>query len=101
VQEFDRLKNLARDEAQIYTWRDATLREITELIKALNPAARARYAQISFALVYPSKSGMMTMRNVGECYGDSRSGRDDNKTLDELHFETGDYLDVAILVNNY
>jgi len=102
AQEFDNVKNLARDEAQIYTWRDATLREITELIKALNPAARARYAQISFALVYPDKSGLMALRPVGECSGDSRSsGRDDNKTLDELHFETGDYLDVAIQVNSY
>jgi len=47
-----------------------------------------------------AKVGRMVMRDVGECWGDPRNGvgRDDNKTLDELHFEIGDYLDAAIYV---
>jgi hypothetical protein len=41
------------------------------------------------------------LKEVGTCYGSHtrRDNPDDSKTLDELHFETGDYLDVAIYVN--
>jgi len=102
AEDFDsrRIQTLSPDEAQIYTWKDATLREITELIKAINPAAKSRNARISYAFAYPDKVGRMVMRQVGECWGDERNGygKDDNKTLDELHFETGDYLDAAIHV---
>jgi len=95
-----RIKTISSDEAQIYTWKDATLREITELIKVINPAAKSRNSRVSFGFVYPDKVGRMVMRNVGECWGDPRNGvgKDDNKTLDELHFEIGDYLDAAIYV---
>lgn len=50
----------------------------------------------------------MVLREIGQtwAYSDGRKAResadgrkDDQKTLDELHFETGDFLDVAIYVN--
>ena len=41
------------DEVQIYTWMDATLRELSDLIKEASPAARERNSQLSFAIVYP------------------------------------------------
>jgi len=85
------------DEVQIYTWRDASLRELTELIKEVNPAARRREARLSFAFVYPDKRGKNVMREVGGVVA-TRKGEDDTKTLDQLHFETGDFLDVAIYV---
>ena len=41
------------DEVQVYTWMDATLRELSDLIKEASPAARDRNSQLSFAIVYP------------------------------------------------
>lgn len=45
----------------------------------------------------------MVLKEVGVVYGnpsrDKERDKDDEKTLDELHFETGDYLDVAIFTN--
>lgn len=39
----------------------------------------------------------MVHREVGQCWGSNkREEKDDYKTLDELHFETGDFLDVAV-----
>jgi len=88
-------KEPVSDEVQIYTWRDASLRELTELIKEVNEAARRRESRLSFSFVYPDKRGRNVMRDVGTVYG-LRKGDDDNKTLDQLHFEIGDFLDVAI-----
>ena len=41
------------DEVQVYSWMDATLRELSDLIKEASPAARDRNSQLSFAIVYP------------------------------------------------
>ena len=40
---------------QIYSWMDATLRELSDLIKEASPAARDRNSQLSFAIVYPGQ----------------------------------------------
>jgi len=85
------------DEVQVYTWKDATLRELTELVKAVNEAARRRDSRLSFAFVYPDRRGRQVMREVGVVFS-SRKGEDDVKTLEQLHFETGDFLDVAVYV---
>ncbi|KAH8931567.1 hypothetical protein BDL97_19G029400 [Sphagnum fallax] len=86
-----------KDEVQIYTWRDATLRELTDLMKEVAPAARKRDARLSFAFVYPDRRGRNVIRNVGMTYVGSTSRRgDDHRTLAELSFQTGDFLDVAI-----
>ncbi|XP_042483905.1 histone deacetylase complex subunit SAP18 [Macadamia integrifolia] len=87
-----------KDEVQIYTWKDATLRELTDLVKEVAPAARRRDAKLSFAFVYPDKNGRNVVKPVGmtHSYGNGRR-QDDSKTLAELFFQIGDYLDVAIL----
>ncbi|KAL5718399.1 hypothetical protein ACHQM5_011304 [Ranunculus cassubicifolius] len=85
-----------KDEVQIYTWKDATLRELTDLVKEVAPAARRRNARLSFAFVYPDKHGRFVVKTVGETMSGGR-GRDDGKALDDLHFQIGDYLDVAII----
>ncbi|KAL3678698.1 hypothetical protein R1sor_021654 [Riccia sorocarpa] len=89
-----------KEEVQIYTWRDATLRELTELVKEVSPAARRREARLSFAFVYPDRRGRNVIRNVGMTHsnGNSRRGGDDGRSLAELSFQTGDFLDVAIFV---
>ncbi|KAJ8632692.1 hypothetical protein MRB53_026028 [Persea americana] len=87
-----------KDEVQIYTWKDATLRELTDLVKEVAPTARRRDAKLSFAFVYPDKHGRYVVRQVGMT-NSYASGRrlDDGKALAELSFQIGDYLDVAIL----
>ncbi|XP_078446274.1 SIN3 associated polypeptide P18 [Wolffia australiana] len=88
-----------KDEVQIYTWMDATLRELTDLVKEVASAARRRDAKLSFAFVYPDKQGRHVVRPVGMTYSYPGNGRrqDDMKTLSELGFQIGDYLDVSIL----
>ncbi|OMO78711.1 Sin3 associated polypeptide p18 [Corchorus capsularis] len=87
-----------KDEVQIYTWKDATLRELTDLVKEVAPAARRRDARLSFAFVYPDKKGRFVMREVGMTFSYGNARRvDDIKTLAELNFQIGDYLDVAIM----
>ena len=77
--------------------RDATLRELTDLIKEVSPQARNRSARVSFALFYPDKRGKFVMRELGVTHS-FRKGEDDRKTLERLNFVTGDYLSVAIKV---
>ncbi|XP_009607108.1 histone deacetylase complex subunit SAP18-like [Nicotiana tabacum] len=88
-----------KDEVQIYTWMDATLRELTDLVKEVAPEARRRDATLSFAFVYPDKRGRFVVREVGRTFSYPNMRRPDSgsKTLSELKFQIGDYLDVAIL----
>ncbi|XP_042445208.1 histone deacetylase complex subunit SAP18-like [Zingiber officinale] len=87
-----------KDEVQIYTWKDANLRELTDLVKEVSQEARKRDAKLSFAFVYPDKNGRFVVRPVGMTYSHGSGQRlDDPKTLAELGFQIGDYLSVAIL----
>ncbi|CAA2969110.1 Hypothetical predicted protein [Olea europaea subsp. europaea] len=89
-----------KDEVQIYTWMDATLRELTDLVKEVAPEARRRDAILSFAFVYPDKRGRFVVREVGRTFSYPNGRRPDSgsKSLSELCFQIGDYLDVAILL---
>ncbi|KAB1217148.1 Histone deacetylase complex subunit SAP18 [Morella rubra] len=84
-----------KDEVQIYTWKDATLRELTDLmisvlcqVKEVAPEARRRNAKLSFAFVYPDQRGRFVLRTVGmtHAYGNGRRV-DDSKSLGELSFQ--------------
>ncbi|EXC17796.1 hypothetical protein L484_023149 [Morus notabilis] len=87
-----------KDEVQIYTWKDATLRELTDLVKEVAPAARRRNAKLSFAFVYPDKRGRFVLKQVGMTHSCGNGRRiDDDKALGGLDFQIGDYLDVAII----
>ena len=48
----------------IYTWADASLRELTTLVQEVQPAARRPSARIEFAFVYPDRKGRNVMRQV-------------------------------------
>mmetsp|Transcript_6379 Transcript_6379/g.14166 ORF Transcript_6379/g.14166 Transcript_6379/m.14166 type:complete len:192 (-) Transcript_6379:895-1470(-) len=89
-------KEPSEAEIQIYTWMDASLRELSDLIKEVQPRARGRMTRLSFAFVYPDRRGRNVMRQVGLVHS-TRLGDDDHKTLKSLSFQTGDFLDVAIL----
>ncbi|CDP08917.1 unnamed protein product [Coffea canephora] len=89
-----------KDEVQIYTWMDATLRELTDLVKEVAPEARRRDATLSFAFVFPNSRGRFVVREVGRTYSypNARRADDGSRALGELKFQIGDYLDVAILL---
>eukprot|EP00899_Mesostigma_viride_P009985 jgi/Mesvir1/18989/Mv18950-RA.1 len=86
------------NEVQIYTWMDATLRELTDLVKEVMPDARHRDARLSFAFVYPDRRGRNVIRQVGKTTSIPRRSADEFKTLAELNFQTGDFLDVAVFL---
>jgi len=75
---------------------DATLRELSDQIKEFEPTARERASRLSFAIVYPDKRGTLTLKEVGSTHA-LRRGPDDEKTLRDFHFQTGDFIDVAII----
>jgi histone deacetylase complex subunit SAP18 len=47
--------------------------------------------------VYPDKRGKNVMRHVGTVHSRIK-GEDDAKSLASLNFQTGDFLDVAIML---
>ena len=50
---FSLLGGTPSNELQMYTWQDATLKELEGLVKEVNPEARRRGTYFDFALVYP------------------------------------------------
>jgi hypothetical protein len=56
--------DLPPNELTVYTWPDATLRELTDLVKSAQPAARRQNVRLEFAFVYPDAKGRNTMRPV-------------------------------------
>mmetsp|Transcript_16731 Transcript_16731/g.23078 ORF Transcript_16731/g.23078 Transcript_16731/m.23078 type:complete len:146 (+) Transcript_16731:108-545(+) len=102
VDEFAERGKEPKDEVQIYTWPDATLRELTDLMKEVRPEARKPQARLDFALVYPDRMGRNVFRRVGTVWSAPHRGRgeDDGKSLKSISFQTGDFLDVAILLPN-
>lgn len=93
--EFNR-GNVPSTELQIYTWLDASLRELTNLVIEVNKDARRKGTVFDFALVFPDvRSPIYRMRDIGSTFS-GQKGPDDNKTLASVRFQIGDYLDIAI-----
>jgi len=92
-------QNVPKGEVQFYTWKDETLRGLSDLVKESREEARKPDSRLSFALVFPDKRGDMMLKIVGTVHSNLK-GEDDNKTLQKLDFATGDYLDVAILTGS-
>lgn len=92
--------SVPQNELQIYTWPDATLRELTSLVKEVNPETRHKGTYFDFALVYPDiRTPTFRMREIGvTCSG--QKGADDNKTLSQAKFCIGDYMDISITPPN-
>ena len=70
-------------ECRLYTWKDATLAELADMIRKDMDREDIKMA---FSLVYPDARGRMVMRKIG---------KDMNDTLEKLDFQIGDYLDVC------
>ena len=84
-------------ELQIYTWMDATLKELTSLVKEVNSDARKDGTFFDFAIIYPdSRTTRYRLREIGStCSG--RKGAQDDVTLASKRFQIGDYMDIAII----
>ncbi|OWF42743.1 histone deacetylase complex subunit SAP18-like [Mizuhopecten yessoensis] len=84
------------NELQIYTWMDATLKELTSLVKEVNPDARRKGTFFDFAVVYPDpRTPVYRMREIGTTCAGHR-GQDDSHSLTSKRFQIGDYLDIAV-----
>ena len=85
------------NELQIYTWMDATLGELTQLIKEVNPDARRRGTQFSFSIVSADDiHNRYYLLDIGKTENGQRRS-DDQIQLVNTRFQIGDYLDVAII----
>merc|ERR1719347_1854899 len=82
------------NELQIYTWLDATLKELTGLVKEVNPEARRRGTYFDFSLVYPDlrQSPRCQSRDIGTTVAGQR-GPDDQKTLADCKFVIEEMVD--------
>ncbi|KAN0041613.1 hypothetical protein ACTFIV_004157 [Dictyostelium citrinum] len=83
-----------KDEIQIYTWRNATLKEITILIKETYKLARHKESKFEFAFIYPDSKGVYVLKTIGTVYSNKKS-EDDLITLDDLFFNY-QFLDVSL-----
>jgi len=97
------------NELQIYTWMDATLRELTSLVREVNPESRKKGTYFDFSVISPQNGRGLTGPNGVFCHYASRDigttvsgtkGMDDNKTLTQARFVIGDYVDIAITPPN-
>ncbi|GAM23431.1 hypothetical protein SAMD00019534_066060 [Acytostelium subglobosum LB1] len=86
------------DEIKLYTWRNATLKEISELIKEVNVPARHRDSKMTFAFVSPDSHGVYKLSAPLGCVHAIKKGDDDQKTLDSLNFNF-QYLAVNVESN--
>lgn len=48
-----------------YTWMDATLRELSQLVKEVNPAARRPHTRIAFSALVRDRKGVASLRELG------------------------------------
>ncbi|XP_068696193.1 histone deacetylase complex subunit SAP18-like [Montipora foliosa] len=87
---------LPSNELQVYTWKDATLKELMSLVKEVNPEARRRGTMFDFAIVFPdARRGGFIMKEIGSTVA-GHKGNDDVITLQSKKFQIGDFIDVAI-----
>lgn len=85
---------------QIYTWQDATLRELTALVRDVNPETRRKGTYFDFALVSPEPFGPgYRMREIGVTCSGQRNA-DDGLSLAQAKFTIGDYMDINITPPN-
>jgi hypothetical protein len=76
---------------------DATLGELTQLIKEVNPDSRRRGTQFSFSIVSADEThNRYYLADIGKTENGQRRS-DDQLQLANKRFRVGDYLDVAII----
>eukprot|EP01114_Cavostelium_apophysatum_P016921 TRINITY_DN490_c0_g3_i1.p2 TRINITY_DN490_c0_g3~~TRINITY_DN490_c0_g3_i1.p2 ORF type:complete len:223 (-),score=65.82 TRINITY_DN490_c0_g3_i1:1382-2008(-) len=79
-------------EVHIHTWMDASISEVLDLLKEVEPAAREWGTKATLHFVYPDRTGVTVMKEIASTGVD----RLDERTLDELRFAVGDSLAVEL-----
>ena len=77
---------------------DASLVEVAALVKTVFSAACKPGARLQFRTVYQETTGRFTYRDAGSIIN-GKQAPSDNRTLDDAHFQIGDFLDVAVYIN--
>ncbi|XP_028412676.1 histone deacetylase complex subunit SAP18-like [Dendronephthya gigantea] len=89
-------RTVPSNELQIYTWKDATLKELMTLIKEVNPDARKKGTTFDFATVFPNpRQPGFLLKELGTTTAGKKSPAD-TITLESKKFQIGDYIDVAV-----
>lgn len=71
---------------------DATLKELSQLLKDVVPPARKGNARLEFNLVYPGPEGRAKMRTLGVVRNNVKGAADDARSLKEMRcVEWGDW----------
>jgi histone deacetylase complex subunit SAP18 len=84
------------NEVQVYTWLDASLKELSGLVKEVNMDARRAGTVFDFAKVYPKHDHPnYRVQEIGSTVNGEK-GPNDNRTLSQANFQIGDYLDIAV-----
>lgn len=121
LQQFEDGAAPTADEQQIFTWKDATLREVLTTLRSIAPATpeyRHPLARYTFRAVYADSAsrGRIAQKDLGTVYSRDILGEpgtlqapaprlladeepaagEDERTLDELRFVPGDYLCVMV-----
>ena len=88
---------------------DASLKELTSLVREVNPDSRKKGTYFDFAVISPAMGRGQVTPSGAYCHYTSRDigttvsgtkGMDDNKTLAQARFTIGDYIDIAITPPN-
>jgi len=102
--------NTPHNELQIYTWMDASLKELTALVREVNADSRRRGTYFDVGRVHsvhpkdcPTHAIQrfrvdncdFNLKKLGTTVAGIR-GVDDQKTLRDVGFVIGDYLDIAV-----
>ncbi|RKP38968.1 histone deacetylase complex subunit SAP18-like protein, partial [Dimargaris cristalligena] len=96
LSEYNQIDRLPENELQVYTWRDATLHELAQLIKEVLPEAREPGVSMQFNLIYPDAlRGRYSVTTLSSVHND-RTGPGDNRTLADCRLVIGDFIDVSI-----
>ncbi|OQV25193.1 putative Histone deacetylase complex subunit SAP18 [Hypsibius exemplaris] len=84
-------------ELHIHTWMDASLREISMLIREMLPEARRPGTRMDFDVLVPEPFGRGYRKShLGAVFIGHKTSIDDQRTLEDVRFQVGELLDVAI-----
>ncbi|KAJ6232031.1 sap18 [Anaeramoeba flamelloides] len=88
-------------DAQVHTWLDCTLGDLTEYLKTVSKHAKKENVKLDFNLVYKDRrTGDVRFKEAGYTYSSSNESLYHDKTLSELNFSIGDWIDVAFIDHN-
>lgn len=90
-----RMEDQQPDEVRIYTWLDASLGEICQLLKENLPGARRRDAEFELSFIRQNLEGGFELKQLGTISA-GHAGPLDSATLASFRFIIGDSLAVTI-----